>query len=102
MEQFFSYLISGLSTGSVYSLVALGLALIYRSTRILNFAHGDITTAGTFVAFTLIGLKAPFGVAAVLAVMFGAGLAMSFYFGSSAGSQAKDAMLHKSSPLDQK
>jgi branched-chain amino acid transport system permease protein len=91
MEQFFSYLISGLSTGSVYSLVALGLALIYRSTRILNFAHGDITTAGTFVAFTLIGLKAPFGVAAVLAVMFGAGLAMSFYFGILVPAQRREA-----------
>ena len=91
MEQFFPYLISGLSTGSVYSLVALGLALIYRSTRILNFAHGDITTAGTFVAFTLIGLKAPFGVAAVLAVMFGAGLAMSFYFGILVPAQRRDA-----------
>jgi branched-chain amino acid transport system permease protein len=48
------YLVSGLATGSIYALVALGLALIYRSTRILNFAHGDITTAGTFFAFMLI------------------------------------------------
>ena len=55
MSNFFQYLVSGLSTGSIYALVALGLALIYRSTRILNFAHGDITTAGTFFAFMLIG-----------------------------------------------
>ncbi len=57
MTQFLQYLISGLSTGSIYALVALGLALIYRSTRILNFAHGDIATAGTFMAFALLSLK---------------------------------------------
>ncbi len=80
MAHFWQYVVSGLSTGSIYALVALGLALIYRSTRILNFAHGDITTAGTFFAFTLIGLQLPFGLTFALALLFGAVLAMSFYF----------------------
>jgi branched-chain amino acid transport system permease protein len=80
MTQFWQYVVSGFSTGSIYALVALGLALIYRSTRILNFAHGDISTAGTFFAFTLIGLQLPFGLTFALALMFGAALAMSFYF----------------------
>ena len=80
MTQFWQYVVSGLSTGSIYALVALGLALIYRSTRILNFAHGDISTAGTFFAFTLIGLQLPFGLTFALALVFGAALAMSFYF----------------------
>lgn len=80
MDEFLQYTVSGLSTGGIYSLVALGLALIYRSTRILNFAHGDITTIGTLVAFTLLGMKVPFAVAAVVALLFGAGLAMAFYF----------------------
>ncbi len=80
MSNFMQYLVSGLSTGSIYALVALGVALIYRSTRILNFAHGDITTAGTFFAFMLIGLKLPFAVTFLLALLFGAGLAMAFYF----------------------
>lgn len=80
MTHFWQYVVSGLSTGSIYALVALGLALIYRSTRILNFAHGDITTAGTFFAFTLIGLQLPFGLTFALALLFGAALAMSFYF----------------------
>jgi branched-chain amino acid transport system permease protein len=80
MEKFLQYVISGLSTGSVYALVALGLALIYRSTRILNFAHGDITTAGTFFAFTLLGLNLHYSFAFVLALIFGACIAMAFYF----------------------
>jgi branched-chain amino acid transport system permease protein len=80
MTKFMQYVISGLSTGSIYALVALGLALIYRSTRILNFAHGDITTAGTFFAFVLLGLNLPYGLAFSFALLFGALLAMLFYF----------------------
>src|SRR5208283_2458701 len=91
MDQFLQYTVSGLSTGGIYSLVALGLALIYRSTRILNFAHGDITTIRTFVAFTLLGLKVPFAVAAVLSLLFGAGLAMAFYFCVLVPAQRRDA-----------
>lgn len=91
MEQVIQYTISGLSTGSVYSLVAIGLVLIYRSTRILNFAHGDITTAGTFVAFALLGHQLPFGIAAILAIIFGAILAMVFYFVILVPAQRRDA-----------
>ncbi len=81
MTKFLQFVVSGLSTGSLYGLVALGLALIYRSTRILNFAHGDIATAGTLVALTLLGLGVPFGLAFILALVFGSILAMAFYFG---------------------
>jgi len=80
MAHFLQYVVSGLATGSIYALVALGLALIYRSTRILNFAHGDMATAGTFVALTLLGLNLSYGPAFILALLFGAALAMAFYF----------------------
>jgi branched-chain amino acid transport system permease protein len=46
----------------------------------LHFAHGDITTAGTFIAFTLLGLKLHYIFAFILALLFGAVLAMIFYF----------------------
>ncbi|MGD2036280.1 MAG: branched-chain amino acid ABC transporter permease [Desulfobacterales bacterium] len=91
MTQFWQYVVSGLSIGSIYALVALGLALIYRSTRILNFAHGDISTAGTFFAFALIGLQLPFGLTFTLALVFGAALAMSFYFGVLIPAQRREA-----------
>jgi branched-chain amino acid transport system permease protein len=80
MTHFLQYVVSGLATGSIYALVALGLALIYRSTRILNFAHGDMATAGTFFALTLLGLNLSYGAAFILALLFGAVLAMAFYF----------------------
>ncbi len=80
MRLFLQYFVSGLSTGSIYALVALGLSLVYRSTRILNFAHGDLATFGTFVAFTLLGLQLAFLITFPLAIAGGAVLAMAFYF----------------------
>ncbi len=91
MSQFLQYFISGLSTGSIYALVALGLALIYRSTRILNFAHGDMATAGTFFAFTLLGLNFHFTLSFLLALLFGAGIAMLFYFSVLIPAQRREA-----------
>jgi branched-chain amino acid transport system permease protein len=91
MDRFIQYTISGLSTGSVYALVALGLALIYRSTRILNFAHGDVTTAGTFMAFALLGMNLPFAAAALLGLLFGAAIATGFYFSILVPAQRRDA-----------
>ncbi|MGC1401625.1 MAG: branched-chain amino acid ABC transporter permease [Thermodesulfobacteriota bacterium] len=93
MNQFLQYAISGLSIGSLYTLVALGVVLIYRSTRILNFAHGDLATGGTFFAFTLLQLNYSFGVAFSLALLFGALLAMAFYFAILIPAQRRDATL---------
>jgi len=93
MERFLQYSISGLSTGSLYALVALGLVLIYRSTRILNFAHGDMATAGTFFAFTLLSLKIPFGPSFLIALLLGGGVAMAFYFLILIPAQRREATL---------
>jgi branched-chain amino acid transport system permease protein len=45
-------LIGGLTAGSLYALIALGLVLIYKSTAIVNLALGDILMIGGFLAFT--------------------------------------------------
>ena len=47
-------LISGISLGCVYGLIALGFVLIYKATEMVNFAQGDIMMLGAFVAFTYI------------------------------------------------
>jgi branched-chain amino acid transport system permease protein len=74
------YALTGLSAGSLYALVALGLVLVHRSTRVLNFAHGQVATVGTFAAFWLLGQGYPFAVAFPLAVLAGAAAAILFYF----------------------
>jgi branched-chain amino acid transport system permease protein len=52
-----SYFILGIEVGFIYALVSLGIVLIYRTTRVLNFAHGDFATLGTFITLSLIGDK---------------------------------------------
>jgi branched-chain amino acid transport system permease protein len=80
VDKLLQYSLTGLSAGSLYALVALGVVLIYRSTRVLNFAHGDVATLGTFVAFSLLSDKFSFPVALVLSLAAGAAVGIAFYF----------------------
>jgi branched-chain amino acid transport system permease protein len=80
VDKLLQYSLTGLSAGSLYALVALGVVLIYRSTRVLNFAHGDVATLGTFVAFSLLSDKFSFPVALVLSLAAGAAVGITFYF----------------------
>jgi branched-chain amino acid transport system permease protein len=93
MDRFLQYAASGLAAGSLYSLVALGLVLIYRSTRVLNFAHGDLATLGTFVAFALVSRGVSFALALPLALLAGAAAAVLFYFGALLPAQRKGITL---------
>ena len=68
---FISYLINGLSLGSVYAIIALGYTMVYGIAKMLNFAHGDIIMVGAYIALmsmTQAGMP-PF--AAVLAAVVG-------------------------------
>ncbi|MDQ7859377.1 MAG: branched-chain amino acid ABC transporter permease [Armatimonadota bacterium] len=80
MIQFGQYVVGGLATGSLYALVALGIVLLYRSSRVLNFAHGDIATLATFVAFTLLGRAVPFAAAVAAGLLAAAALGAAFFF----------------------
>ena len=51
---FLSYLINGISLGSVYAIIALGYTMVYGIARMLNFAHGDIIMVGGFTVFTIV------------------------------------------------
>ena len=48
---FISYLINGLSLGSVYAIIALGYTMVYGIAKMLNFAHGDVIMVGAYTAF---------------------------------------------------
>lgn len=48
---FLSYLINGISLGSVYAIIALGYTMVYGIAKMLNFAHGDVIMIGSFVAY---------------------------------------------------
>ena len=49
--EFLSYLISGISLGSIYAIIALGYTMVYGIAKMLNFAHGDIIMIGGYVSF---------------------------------------------------
>ncbi len=51
---FLSYLINGISLGSIYAIIALGYTMVYGIARMLNFAHGDIIMVGGFAIFTVV------------------------------------------------
>ncbi len=50
---FLSYLINGISLGSVYAIIALGYTMVYGIAKMLNFAHGDVIMVGGYVALTM-------------------------------------------------
>ena len=51
MTLFLSYLINGISLGSVYAIIALGYTMVYGIAKMLNFAHGDVIMIGAYVSF---------------------------------------------------
>ena len=69
LTQVLQLAINGMAIGAIYALVALGLVLTYKATEVLNFAHGDVLMASSFVGWGLIvGLGWPFWLAAVCTV----------------------------------
>ena len=54
MSSFFSYLITGISLGSIYALIALGYTMVYGIDKMLNFAHGDVIMIGGYLVFTAV------------------------------------------------
>src|SRR5207248_8996008 len=54
MSFFFQELVNGITTGALYSLVALGFSMVYGVLKLLNFAHGDLYMVGAYVGFFVI------------------------------------------------
>lgn len=67
---FISYLINGISLGSVYAIIALGYTMVYGIAKMLNFAHGDVIMIGAYVALTaMTGAGLPPSIAVLIAVI---------------------------------
>ena len=69
MEQLGNLLLSGLSTGSIYALVALGFNVIFKSTGAINFAQGEWVMMGGMVAATSYAARLPLVLAVLCAVL---------------------------------
>ena len=71
MEYYLQLRVSGLVIGSIYSLVALGFVIIYKATKVVNFAQGELVMVGAYICFSLtVQAKLPFLAAFFLTLGF--------------------------------
>ena len=81
MQHFIQTVVSGLSLGSIYALIALGYTMVYGIAKMLNFAHGDIIMIGAYagiVTVSQLGLNPALGV--ILSIVICALLGMAIEF----------------------
>ena len=71
MQQFLNVTLSGLAQGAIYAAFALALVLIWRSTRIVNFAQGAMATFTTYIALSVIDSGQSYWVGLVTALLVG-------------------------------
>jgi branched-chain amino acid transport system permease protein len=77
LQYFLQLVISGLVVGSIYSAVALGFVIIYKSTRVVNFAQGEFLMVGAYVCYAfLVQMHVPFWGALLLTISFSMVLAL--------------------------
>lgn len=67
---FLSFIISGISLGSIYAIIALGYTMVYGIAKMLNFAHGDVIMVGAYVCFYAVARYQLPAVAGVALAMF--------------------------------
>lgn len=68
-------LITGVVMGAIYAITGAGLVVIYRTTGVINFAHGDVAAVGLFCAYGALQLGLPYALAAIVAIAASAVLA---------------------------
>lgn len=72
-----SVIVSGLIVGFLYALFGAGLVIVYRQSRILNFAHGAVGTVAAYAAYALLNAGVGYWPAALLAIAVGTLLSMA-------------------------
>jgi branched-chain amino acid transport system permease protein len=80
LDRWFQLLVSGITMGSIYSLIALGYVTIYRTSRIVNMAQGSFVMLGGFICFSLLSeVGLPFWAAGLLGIISVAVIAIGMY-----------------------
>ena len=71
MEYYLQLIVNGLVVGGIYSLVALGFVIIYKATKVVNFAQGELVMVGAYICFALtVQLHIPFIWAFLVTLVF--------------------------------
>ena len=74
MSAFFSYVLHGIAVGCGFALLASGIIIIYRITRVVNLAQGTFAVAAGFTGSTLLGAGVPHGIAELATVLVAAAI----------------------------
>jgi len=72
MTQFITAVLTSLSSGAIYALMALALVLVWRSTRVINFAQAGQAVLTTYIGYTVIQATGSYWLALIVAVVSGA------------------------------
>jgi len=72
MTQFINMLLIGIGAGSIYALMAIAIVLVWRSTRVINFAQAGMALLSTYIGFELVQKTGNFWIALPLAMVLGA------------------------------
>ena len=72
MYKFISSLLIGLSLGAIYSLMSISLVLVWRSTRVVNFAQAGQAIVSTYIAYEVVNRTGSFWLAFIVAILAGA------------------------------
>ncbi len=80
-SDFLQFLVTGVTIGATYALVALGFSIIYNASHVINFAQGDFVMIGGMSAVFIIATGVPMPVALLVAVLFGGLVGILLYKG---------------------
>ena len=78
MDQFLQLTVTGLGTGMIYALAAVGFVVIYKASDVINFAQGDLLLFGTYlIFFSLVQIGLPWTVGVLLTMLVAAGIGLA-------------------------
>jgi branched-chain amino acid transport system permease protein len=80
MAEFFQFLMSGLTVGAVYALVALGFTLVYNASDVVNFAQGEFVMLGGMVTVFVAAAGVPLPLAALIAIVAAVAVGLLLYW----------------------
>ena len=79
MQEILQYFFSGITNGAIYAVIAIGFSMLYSSTELINFAHGEFVMLGALCMVTLIGsFHLPLILSIIIAVVLVAGAGLIF------------------------
>ncbi len=77
-DQFLQYVFSGVTSGSIYALTALGFTLVFNATQVINFSQGQLVMLGGMIGVALYGVGLPLWASFLLAMAAGVVISVAF------------------------